>query len=284
MCSAVTDLSPLVKIEKLEHVSLNGTNISDISVLSGLKNLKRLDINLCHNLTDISCLTDFNALEELDFKENKNINYSAIGELINLKKLSISLGDILFWKEQYNGKGLELPMLDKLGRLESLFLCNSAIVKIDFLKTLTPSIKTISLVCNKISDISSLSDKINLTELILSHNNITDLTPLANLQELRELSLEQNSIDTTSLEPLYGLKNIEKLDISKTNIYKKSETESIKHKMGLKEKLCEIKHSKRESNLEIIKAKLAAMQTHTDYDVLRHGYDDLMQYLSDCYD
>jgi Leucine-rich repeat (LRR) protein len=69
---------------------------------------------------------------------------------------------------------------------------------------------------NKISDISLLSNFINLRELYIGNNHITDLRPLSGLDKLVVLQLQSNKIG--DIKPLSGLINLLELDISNNQI------------------------------------------------------------------
>jgi RNA polymerase sigma-70 factor (family 1) len=69
---------------------------------------------------------------------------------------------------------------------------------------------------NEITDISPLSELVNLTYLGIANNQITDITPLGALINLTELDLSRNEIsDITSLS---NLVNIEWLDLTSNKI------------------------------------------------------------------
>lgn len=60
-----SDISPLANCPKLEYLELHTTNVSDLSPLSGLSELRHLNIGNCKNLTDISPLYGLTELERL---------------------------------------------------------------------------------------------------------------------------------------------------------------------------------------------------------------------------
>lgn len=61
----LSDISPLANCPKLEYIELNSTNVSDLSPLSGLTELRHLNIGNCPNVSDISPLYSLTGLERL---------------------------------------------------------------------------------------------------------------------------------------------------------------------------------------------------------------------------
>ena len=78
------------------------------------------------------------------------------------------------------------------------------------------ALDNLSLMNNKISDISLLSALGGLDTLNLSGNQITDITPLAGLAQLRTLFLDDNPI--SDFTALYSLPNLTSLSVSDTGI------------------------------------------------------------------
>ena len=69
---------------------------------------------------------------------------------------------------------------------------------------------------NNISNIEELAGLTKLEKLLLERNQISDLTPLAGLFRLRTLEIAKNKI--TDLSPIYVLDNVEVLDVNKNQI------------------------------------------------------------------
>lgn len=69
---------------------------------------------------------------------------------------------------------------------------------------------------NNISNIEELAGLTKLENLLLERNQISDLTPLAGLFRLRTLEIAKNKI--TDLSPIYVLDNVELLDVNKNQI------------------------------------------------------------------
>ena len=69
---------------------------------------------------------------------------------------------------------------------------------------------------HNITDISAISNLINLTVLVLPNNSISDLTPLTGLTKLEYLDLSNNHI--SDISPLVRLTNLKTLFLSNNNI------------------------------------------------------------------
>jgi Leucine-rich repeat (LRR) protein len=83
--SAITDLSPLLRlkklgVKKLEGLILGNNKITDVNALTKLKKLKMLELNN-NQLTDISALSKLKHLVELDLRNNPNLTKSKIEQL-----------------------------------------------------------------------------------------------------------------------------------------------------------------------------------------------------------
>ena len=77
-------------------------------------------------------------------------------------------------------------------------------------------ITSLTIIGNKISDISPLRFLTNLTTLDLSENSIVDLSPLNNLKKLTSLNLNENQI--SELEPIGKLNNLKILQLNSNRI------------------------------------------------------------------
>ena len=72
-------------------------------------------------------------------------------------------------------------------------------------------LESLSLLSNRISDLTPLSELANLRGLNAEDNQINDVLPLADMIGLRRLFLKDNQI--SDLTPLSGLVNLKKLDL-----------------------------------------------------------------------
>ena len=168
--NAITDLSPLAGLTKLEELHLSNSEPRDISLLidlsplAGLNNLYSLELGN-NAITDLSPLTGLTKLEEL---------------------------------ELYGNAITDLSPLTGLNNLVTLILSGNAITDLSPLAGLT-QLSELDLSGNAITDLSPLTGLNNLVTLILSGNAITDLSPLTGLTQLRSLLIYDNPLSATSI-------------------------------------------------------------------------------------
>lgn len=103
----------------------------------------------------------------------------------------------------------------KYDKTKELNLYNMKISNISPLSDLV-DLEKLSLDSNNISDLSSLSGLNKLEFLELDQNDITDISIMSNLTTLTDLWLSQNNI--SNLDPLSSLKNLENLSLIDCNI------------------------------------------------------------------
>ena len=170
------------------------------------------DINQIENVELKNELTRF-----LTDKSKKTLNIGSNNRINNLSQHDI---DILFNEFENNKIYGE--------RLKDLYIDNVGLTEIpDSIGKLTNLI-TLSLSFNKISKISTeLSKLTKLDVLGLSYNKITNLPDcFANLRRLRDIYLDHNLTLAELPASLFNLRNLEKIQLIKTQI-KKTDREII---------------------------------------------------------
>ena len=65
-CENIKDYSIISKLEKLENLTIYGSNISDISFLIKNNNIKKLNLQGCKNIKDYSFISKLEKLENLN--------------------------------------------------------------------------------------------------------------------------------------------------------------------------------------------------------------------------
>ena len=68
-CKKIKDFSFISKLENLENLNLNDTNISDISFLEKTNNIKILNLYLCEKIKDFSFISKLEKLEDLNLND-----------------------------------------------------------------------------------------------------------------------------------------------------------------------------------------------------------------------
>lgn len=223
--TGISDISMLERLTKLETLVCGYSQISDISVLSKLTNLSYLNLNDT-KIEDISVLSELTNLSRLSLKNNSIRDISALSKLQNLREVNLSgnnisdiraLSGLRLHKSYYStfvkwdDAGLEdHEMLWKDDALEAAMSRITGITDRPIMLSDVWEIKFLNLrVWNKegkITNISALSELVNLTELALSDNAILDITVLSELKNLHFLWLDNNKIsDVTALSELKNL-------------------------------------------------------------------------------
>ena len=207
---ALSDISPLRELKKLELLRLSHNDITDISPVKGLTNLKHLFLS--HNrIEKIDAIRNLTDLESLDFARNigeeRISDISAIANLTKLKLLGLSDTNIP-----------DISVLKNLVNLEIFMANDSKIEDISALKT-AKNLKLLYLDSNKITDVSVVKDLLNLKELYLRNNNISEID-FSKLTKLEDVNVQGNKIrDYSSLRNLASLKYVniskQKIDLNK---------------------------------------------------------------------
>ncbi|CAL5992381.1 leucine-rich_repeat domain-containing protein [Hexamita inflata] len=215
--------------------------IEDQPLIKSLKFLQDLPVtNLfvqkCESLTFVVCPTN---IVKLRLEQCKLRSIDGIEAMINLKLLKMC-----------SQEKLDFHCIQRLTRLNKLYLGNNNITDISFLKPLV-NLRDLSLSCNnlgtlstlqnlqnlknltildlaqtEISNISTLSNLVNLTDLYLWDNQISDIYPLSNLKRLRSVELGENSV--VNISPLRYLTQLEELYLANNKIVNINPITSLK--------------------------------------------------------
>jgi internalin A len=188
--------------QNVTRLWLDNNLITDINVLSGLTDLQYLGLSF-NQITDIPNLNSLENLQLLTLVRN-NIVTIPPSHLSGLKKLtSLSLQE-----NPFNVDDVE-ALQEVLPECEIKFtprITNKILAKMVASGEIPQNVEQLDLRSNQISDLSPLSELVNLRILRLDSNQITDLTALSNLKKLEQLTLGRNQI--TDITPLSNLTNL----------------------------------------------------------------------------
>ena len=84
----VSDITPLLDLQKLHDLNLNGTRVSDLRPFANLTKLEYLRVS-SNGISDISPLANLVSLKELELIENGISDLSPLAKLTQLKKLAL---------------------------------------------------------------------------------------------------------------------------------------------------------------------------------------------------
>jgi len=201
----ISDVSHLKYLVNLTYLSLAGNQILDINPLTELLILESLILD-DNRIRDISPLTKMTSLKFLSLSENKFTDIVPLQSLVSLLKLTLDSNTIS-----------DISAISKLVSLEQLDLnlnrtsTNSAgsldLTPLESLSSLT----TLHMYRSRIKDLTSISKIISLQTLELTANFIDDISPLATLTSLKELYLWNNRI--TDISAVSNLTSLHTLNL-----------------------------------------------------------------------
>ncbi len=187
--NAISDISPLAGLTKLQYLYLRSNSISDISPLAGLTGLMDLDLS-SNAIVDTSPLAELTNLTQLSLSGNTITDISVLANLTNLEELQLSRNPIS-----------DISPLTNLINLTRLELGRIATSNISPLVYLTNLIE-LGLRGNLVSDVSGLTGLTNLQDLDIGDNSISDLSPLIEnigLGDGDRIAVNDNPLDDISI-------------------------------------------------------------------------------------
>ena len=128
----VSDITPLIGLQKLHYLNLNGTSVSDLKPFANLTKLTHLFVS-SNRISDISPLAGLVSLTELDLIENGISNISPLAKLTRLKRLALE-----------NNLIIDVSSLAKLTQLKWLGIQHNLIADFSPLETLLESTVIVS--------------------------------------------------------------------------------------------------------------------------------------------
>lgn len=203
-----TDISALVKLNKLENISMTSCGITTLSHFSEVKNLKYLNLGDVHDgnqISDVSALSQLPGVEHLALclsLDNPVDNLDVLEGLEGLRVLSLK-----------NSPIKSLPFLSKLNKIEKLTLNNFGIESVQAISA-PEQLKELALDDNKeLVNLDSLRELTNLETLRIAGSSKTnDATVSFELNNLRKLYLSGHEI--LSLDGIENLTKLTSLDIT----------------------------------------------------------------------
>ncbi|XP_071549840.1 uncharacterized protein [Panulirus ornatus] len=203
---------------KLEIFWLNDNNITTLLniFLSDLSSLQELYLenNQIENIQD-KCFKNMKKLEYLSLSNNKMQHVSSLlfEGLSSLEKLFIDNNKIM---------DIEPQTFQKLKKLTDLDLSNNQIFVIRrYMFERTIPLRTLNLRGSMINEIDpdSFMDLLYLEELNLRRNMLTHLNRFyLNVRNVRNLNIAENKFEIIEEDSLYGLPNMDTLDMSGCNL------------------------------------------------------------------
>ncbi|CAL6035434.1 Conserved_hypothetical protein [Hexamita inflata] len=212
-------------LANLTELNLQNNQISDISCIAKLKNLKELQLSF-NSIEDISALQHLPDLSHLNLQVNQITSYTLnLPNLVELKLGYNKLQDISGF--QHSPK-LEILYLFKtettdlrtippyLFGLKELDLSQNNLTEISYLSNFV-DLQILSLDYNQqLQNIGPLKFCIKLTKLDIADSNVSDIWPLQFMKNLKTLEMAHTKV--VDLHPLQNLYKLEKISAYGTRI------------------------------------------------------------------
>ena len=195
LCSNITDLMPLIALQRLQEIVCINTQVTDLAPLAGVAAMTALRSLNCSNtgVTDLSPLATLTSLQRLDCSGTSVTVLSPLSSLLSLQSLDCSCTEVD-----------DLSPLKALSALHSLNCSQTSAADLAPLAELTA---LQNLDCNNIRraliDLAPLAALTVLRSLDCSGTQVADLSPLAALTSLRSLNCSRTRV--TDLSPLAAL-------------------------------------------------------------------------------
>ncbi len=200
--NVITSLEPLRELSELSFVSVRNNNLSSIEPLKDHTKIEFLKVDLNPLITDISYLQNYPVLYELNLNKTGITDISPLGDLTTLGRLDM---DFLGLTDA------DLSNLQNLTQLTRLSLnSNQNITNISVMQNML-SLQTLSVIGNKIQDLSPLAALTNIIVLSAAVNQIANVTALQNKPAMVYLGLDHNKVSNAT--PLHGLTQLLNLTI-----------------------------------------------------------------------
>ncbi|CAL6001555.1 Conserved_hypothetical protein [Hexamita inflata] len=165
-------------LTNLTELNLSENKISDISAVSQLKNLKELELR-DNRIEDISALQSLPNLTHLDLYQNEFTSYTLA--LPNLVQLQLD-----------SNKLIDTSGLQYSPKLESLNLSQTDITDLRSIPNQIFGVKELYLFQNGITEISYLSNFVNVQKLYLGKNQqLQNIGPLKFCTQLNQVFMKQ---------------------------------------------------------------------------------------------
>ncbi|CAL6005066.1 leucine-rich_repeat domain-containing protein [Hexamita inflata] len=214
-CRMIEHIYLISFLVNLTELDLQSNKISDISSIFKLKNLKKLFLRK-NCIEDISALQSLTDLIYLDLSRNKLTSYTlALPNLVDLSLSYNKLQDTSGLQHSPKLQGLNLSETQitdlrsippQLFGLKQLYLSSNSITEISYLSNFI-DLQILDLNKNKQLQNIGLKFCTLLTELTISVTNVSDIWPLRFLKNLKSLQMAQTQV--VDLHPLQHLNKLE---------------------------------------------------------------------------
>lgn len=203
---------PLTKeaLATLTTLDLKYGKITNITGLEYASQLTKLDLS-GNAISDLTPLHQITSLTTLLLKVNKTVQVADLTPLVGLPNLTT----LSLVGNNYGAQPDSLAVLTQLPTLTSLDLQNTKLTQLPNLTNLT-NLRSLSVMGNKLTDVSAIFDLSALTNLTLSFNKIQSVEGIQRLKNLQVLGLGLNPLEDVS--PLQNMTTLTSLTLDSTKI------------------------------------------------------------------
>jgi Leucine-rich repeat (LRR) protein len=199
----ITDVAPLAGLTALQHLYLDGTQVSDVTPLAGLTALQHLSL-FDTQVSDVAPLAELTALQYLALFGTGVSDVAPLAGLTALRRLDLGRTRVS-----------NVAPLAGLTALQHLDLSGTGMSDVAPLAGLT-ALQHLSLSRTQVSDVAPLAGLTALQHLYLGGTQVSDVAPLAGLTALQHLSLGRTRV--SNVAPLAGLTALQHLWLNSTDL------------------------------------------------------------------
>ncbi len=199
--SFITDLSPLLSINRLKVLDVSETSVHDLSPLKYHTDIEKMILYGCH-ITDFGVLGFFEKLKVLDMRDSQIADLSFISSLISLNELNLS--------GTAGGNSIAFSSLKKL---QILSLKNSMLTDLNGFGGLE-SLNELNLEATGVNDIQNLSGLSKLSVLNISNTKVKDISALIKMKSLKKVYVDDLPLGEAQIDSF--IKNNDALLIRNT--------------------------------------------------------------------
>lgn len=192
--SFITDLSPLLSINRLKVLDISQTSVHDLGALKYHTDIEKMILHESH-VTDFSVLGFFDRLKSIDLRGSQFQDLSFIGQITSLEELNL-----------VGATGVNTIDFSALIKLRDLNLKRSDISAMNGARGLI-SLQSLSLDSTSVSSVADLSTLSQLSILNLSHSKVTDITPLIGINSLSRLYVDGLNLDQSQIDDFVANNN-----------------------------------------------------------------------------
>ncbi len=217
----ITQIDSIAHLNQITHLDLAKNKITSIAPLAEWRDLHYFSVYSCYELHDVGVVANFTKLSSLNlsFIDAPNLSMTLLDSMDNLEFLMVQ--GVLGSNEDLKHIGSHLSLKAvTMGK-------NDEITDISYLSDLV-NLEYLDIHSNNVSDIRVVGFMPELVKIVMYRNQITDITPLKDCLKLKSLFMFENPIENYS--PLLGMPQLQHLHLTKAD-FNKAKAEALKTRL-----------------------------------------------------